>query len=444
MKIKDILELSDHDKKFFDDTEHTILDTIKVGNFEASLIKHNPSGIIQIGLTSNDNDFTNPESQIKRNDVNPESISSWRKIAKRILMWSEKYDNIKVGSYDSLKTRKYHNILHRILPNISGVKNYGPFCFFEILKPMNENVLDRLINEQLDLIKSEKLNLINECTIAAVKLDDGVVIAKNRDRGYKAKMEVVHEIVDNVEMVYWRDTETDWSEGLNEFGVGIVNSSLLVRQDEEESDKVMKGKKVKTSYDGDKIRHALKQKTLKDTIKSIISYSGEDTKDVGVKGETIVGSSKNVYIVELTSKDTPVVTKMGDEKVEVRTNHGISHTVAGYTHGIKKKSSHMRMHYAKEHLKDVETDQDVINRMKEQYDKNKFFNPYRLKNQYNMSTVGQIMMNLNKKEVTVRMDNKMGEFKGIVNKLPKNYTPKIKIKIESERTHDEKGNKLPT
>jgi hypothetical protein len=104
----------------------------------------------------------------------------------------------------------------------------------------------------------------------------------------------------------------------------------------------------------------------------------------------------------------------------------------------------MRMKYAKEHLKDVTTDQEVIDRMKEQYDKNKFFNPYRMKNQYNMSTVGQIMMNLEKKEVTIRMDNKMGKFEGIDNRLPKNYTPKIKIKIENERTHDKKGKKLPT
>jgi len=408
--------------------------------------------IYEVSLTSNESDFTTYDSQIKRpTEQNPKDIiNSTRKLIHQLKIWINKYGQLVVGSLNKKRTFKYHKLLMDYGFKVGEISYSEPeegfpeSWNFEILKPMNENILDRLIKEQLELIKSEKLDLINECTVAAVKLDDGIVLAKNRDRGYKAKMEVVHEIVDNVEMVYWRDIETDWSEGLNEFGIGIVNSSLLVRQDEKESDKVMKGKKSKTSYDGDKIRTALKQKTLKDTIKSVISYSGEDKKDVGIKGETIVGSPKNVYIVELTSKDTPVITKMGDEKVEVRTNHGITHTVAGYTHGIKKKSSHMRMHYAKEHLKDVETDQDVINRMKEQYDKNKFFNPYRLKNQYNMSTVGQIMMNLDKKEVTIRMDNEMGEFKGIVNKLPKNYTPKIKIKIENERTHDEKGNKLPT
>ena len=96
------------------------------------------------------------------------------------------------------------------------------------------------------LVKSDNTihDTIQECTIAAVRLNDGNVIAKNRDRGYRAKMEIVHEIVDGVEMVYWRDVETDWSEGMNEYGIGIVNSSLLVRQDEKESNKVFKSKKV--------------------------------------------------------------------------------------------------------------------------------------------------------------------------------------------------------
>jgi ribosomal protein S25 len=318
--------------------------------------------------------------------------------------------------------------------------------------------IKEIILEQLELYKESKLDIIEECTIAAVRLDDGVVLAKNRDRGYVAKMQVVHEIVDGVEMVYWRDIDTDWSEGMNEYGFGIVNSSLLVRQDEKEGDKVNKKqskgdeklsndateKKVNAS-DGAKLRKALTYTKMRDIIKSIISYDGGDKKKVGVKGETFVASPRNIFVIEMTSKDSPIIHKFGkNEKVDVRTNHGISHEQAGYTHGIKKKSSHMRMKYAKEHLKDVTTDQEVIDRMKEQYDKNKFFNPYRMKNQYNMSTVGQIMMNLEKKEITVRMDNEMGKFEGIDNRLPKNYTPKIKIKIEGERTHNDKGKKLPT
>jgi hypothetical protein len=304
------------------------------------------------------------------------------------------------------------------------------------------------ISEMMGII-SEKLELINECTIVGIKLDDGIVLAKNRDRGYEANVEIVHKLIDGVEIVYWRDIDTDWSEGMNEYGIGIVNSSLMVVQDEKEGDKVKKEKKEKTgkkkfAADGEKIRKALTYKTLPKVVKSIISFVGKDKKDVGLKGETIVSDNKNIYVVELTRKHTPIIKKLKDEsKLIVRTNHGIYQKSAGYTSGDKRKSSVSRMKLAKEHLKDVKTDQEIIDRLKEKYKKDPFLNPYRTKNMYNMWTTGQIMMNLEKKIVTVRMDNKMGNFLGIKNELPEGYEPKIKIKVESEKTH-KYGKKLPS
>lgn len=296
---------------------------------------------------------------------------------------------------------------------------------------------------------------ILECTIAGVRIDDGIVLAKNRDRGYKANVEIIHELIDDVEVVYWRDVDTDWSEGMNEYGIGIVNSSLLVVEDEKEGKGVekerKKGDKTKDrpakkrfAADGGKIREALTYKTLPRVIKSIVSYTGEDKKDIGLKGETIVSDNKNIYVVEMTRKHAPIIKKLKkDSKLVVRTNHGIYQKGAGYTKGKKRESSVMRMELAKKHLEDVKSDKEVIDKLKEKYKKNPFLNPYRTKNMYHMHTTGQIMMNLEKKEVTVRMDNEMGEFKGIKNKLPKGYEPKIKIKVEGEKTHS-KGKKLPT
>lgn len=125
---------------------------VTAGDYEVLLIKHNPTGTIQIGLTSKNNDFTSPESQLKKNDTNNDPISSWRKIGEKILEWSQEYPDIKVGSYNHLKTRKYHNILKKIIPNVSGIRNYGSFCFFEILNPMNENKINKLIEEQLKIL----------------------------------------------------------------------------------------------------------------------------------------------------------------------------------------------------------------------------------------------------------------------------------------------------
>jgi hypothetical protein len=296
---------------------------------------------------------------------------------------------------------------------------------------------------------------LNECVIAGVRLDDGIVLAKNRDRGYKASVEIIHELIDGVEVVYWRDVDTDWSEGMNEYGIGIVNSSLLVVEDEKEGKGVEKERKMsdktkdkpakkRFAADGGKIRKALSYKTLPKVVRSIVSFTGEDKKDVGLKGETIVSDNKNIYVVEMTRKHTPVIKKLKqDSKLVVRTNHGIYQKGAGYTKGEKRKSSVSRMELAKKHLEDVKTDKEVIDKLKQKYEKDPFLNPYRTKNMYHMQTTGQIMMNLEKKEVTVRMDNEMGEFKGIKNKLPKDYEPKIKIKVENEKTHL-KGKKLPS
>ena len=70
--------------------------------------------------------------------------------------------------------------------------------------------LKKTILEHLNSFKEQQKDLLNECTVAGVRLNDGIVLAKNRDRGYTAEMEIVHEIVDNVEILYWHDIETDW------------------------------------------------------------------------------------------------------------------------------------------------------------------------------------------------------------------------------------------
>ncbi len=93
---------------------------------------------------------------------------------------------------------------------------------------MNKSIV--ITESQLKTIISDVKvkDSLNECTVAGVRLSDGIVLAKNRDRGYTAEMEMVHEILDDVEIAYWHDVDTDWSEGINEFGIGIVNSSLHV------------------------------------------------------------------------------------------------------------------------------------------------------------------------------------------------------------------------
>jgi hypothetical protein len=301
----------------------------------------------------------------------------------------------------------------------------------------------------LKILKNINKERLSECTVAGVRLSDGIVLAKNRDRGYDAKMEIVHEVLDNVEMVYWHDVDTDWSEGMNEFGIGIVNSSLMVHDDEKEGDKVErkreekadnkeKGKNPKHATDGAKIRQVLTQKNIRDAIKVLISTRGDGSSEFkGVSGESIISDGKNIYVIEHSSVDAPIIRKLKeDKKVIVRTNHGIYHKHLGYQSGPKERSSHSRLELAKENLQDAETDQDVIDLMKKKYKDDPFLNPYRTDNKFKMQTVGQIMMNCENKTITVRMDEEHGKLETVENLLPKGYEPKIKINIEGKGNTD--------
>jgi hypothetical protein len=112
--------------------------------------------------------------------------------------------------------------------------------------------------------------LLKECIIVSKKFGNDMVLAKNRDRAYKPLIEIVHTFINEVEVVYLHDITTDWSEGMNEYGIGIVNSALMVGFDEKEKQLVAKtGKK---SQDGLRIRYALGQKKLKDAVKSVVLY----------------------------------------------------------------------------------------------------------------------------------------------------------------------------
>jgi hypothetical protein len=269
--------------------------------------------------------------------------------------------------------------------------------------------------------------LLNECVIAGLKVGDDMILAKNRDRKYDPKVQIVHELLNGVEVVYWYDVITDWSEGMNEYGIGIVDSSLLVKADEAEGKGDKHAKGALKSKDGYIIRIALENKKLSETVKDLIYHPGRDPKDRGVKGETIVANPNHAFVIEHTSKHLPVIRKIKDGAVAVRTNHGIVYKDVGYTEGEPRKSSISRMKISKAALKAVTDPDQVLPALSKQYTKDPFLNPYRRENKQGMHTTGQIMMNLTKLEVHVILDDKHAEFEGYENKLPKGYEPRIKV-----------------
>ena len=277
--------------------------------------------------------------------------------------------------------------------------------------------------------------MINECTIAHTVVDDKIILAKNRDRSYTTNVKVVRELINDVEMVYIVDEDTDWSEGMNNYGTAVINSALMVNADEKE--KKLAKKKGKPSEDGKKIRRALMFRKASESIMSIVNFKGDDKRDVGVKGHTFVATPKYTYSIEMTSEHEPVIKKLNRNHNHVRTNHGYDYKDSGYTSGLNKKSSKLRWKYAQDMLSRVKTPNDVFNGLSAYYAKNMRNNPYRNVDMVTgptkkdiLSTTGQLMMNVTDLEFTLRMDKDKSKFFGIDDRTPDSYEPKIKIKVE--------------
>lgn len=259
------------------------------------------------------------------------------------------------------------------------------------------------------------------CIIVNKKLGNTIVLAKNRDRAYKPSLEVVHTIINGVEVAYLRDTITDWSEGLNEFGIGIVNTALMVGYDENEKKIVKKG--GKPSKDGNKIRKALSQKTISDAIRSTVTFAG------GVKGHTFVSNSEKMVSIETTSKHMPKYELHHTIEPTVRTNHGHLHYGAGYTEGPDYLSSKIRKISAEKAIKRTNKVEDVLPNLRKKF--------YKYKSNLNMKrdtdkmfTSSQLLLNLTDKELHLNyFKDRVEGFEGVKTLLPKGYTPKIKIKV---------------
>ena len=257
------------------------------------------------------------------------------------------------------------------------------------------------------------------CIIVSKSVNGSRILAKNRDRAYKPSLEIIHTIIDGVEVVYLRDTITDWSEGMNEYGVGLVNTALMVGYDENEKKIVKKG--GKPSKDGKKIRRALSQKNIRDVVESAITYEG------GIKGHTFISTPNKMISIETTSKHNPKFELHTNDAV--RTNHGHLHYNAGYTKGRDYLSSKLRKISAEKLIKSAKSVDDILPLMRKKlykYDSN--LNMLRDTNK--MFTSSQVLMDLTNKVFKLAYrENNVEEFVGVKRILPKGYNPKIKIVV---------------
>jgi hypothetical protein len=263
------------------------------------------------------------------------------------------------------------------------------------------------------------------CVIAAKYLDDyGWVGIKARDRNYMTTIDIKQDSREGVEALYIFDSVTAYSEGINEYGVCIINAATSVKNDESEAAVARRYRKAKEKQngtfrapDGIKIRHALRYETPKEAAEYLAS--------VHFQGNTLCFNQKECYILECTHKKEDVeyhknmseldpehewkdldyeytIQKIDKKDYIVRTNHGNFLTWAGYQkdsddeNQIKsRKSSEARHDVTIKNLKNVTTPDEMLDALCDLSNDDPQLNPIRLgdyQSRKKLKTTGILLM----------------------------------------------------
>ena len=261
------------------------------------------------------------------------------------------------------------------------------------------------------------MNNKKACIVGAGEYSGVNCLVKVRDRNYVPAVRIIRDIIDGVEVAYLHDIDTDWSEGINEYGIGVVSSALMVIEDETV-------KKERTNApDGVKIRKMLTKTTLGGAVSEGVR--------VGVTGHTLISTKSGIIGIEQDG-DKPeilVLDSASGAKI-VRTNHGELIPEAGYTKGPDLKSSLSRRRQAERWLNQAKTVDDLApsitrRRLKDRtHPHNMIRNIEGAMMSSNLTVVDSTNVCLKMYLIPGRVD-----FCGIVNRLPKGYRPKIKLEF---------------
>ena len=284
------------------------------------------------------------------------------------------------------------------------------------------------------------------CVIVYTEINGKQILAKNRDRTYKPEIEIVHEIVNGIEVAYIRDKYTGWIEGMNENGVGLVNSTLSLSDGKILLKKNIKGtqRKVKESIKKNNVMYkALINKHIDKNFYDIIKHTN---KKYVLEGHTLLFHKNHVVHIENNKENHFIVEKVN--KTSVFANHGIRLKDEGYIEATTRRSTFLRRKIIQDEfnntkVKSIEDLTDILNRNYSNI--NPRFHPYRdkyytiKKNKISprkkfVSTTGQLVLNMTDKEFNFYTDIHNAKNVTYVNKLAKDYAPKIRINIhETEK-----------
>lgn len=294
------------------------------------------------------------------------------------------------------------------------------FAYFVTGRDMSRDQIERF---KAFLAKKDRTRLArtkNACIIAAGVWDGKRSLLKNRDRNYTPKVRLVRDIINGIEVLYMEDEVTGWCEGMNEYGLGVVNSALAVGRDEKEKKFVeTMGKKPK---DGERILAALGCKTIDGALEKIKTHEG------GLDGHTFISTPDEVVTLEQTVEHECKVTRLKGKGLHVRTNHGIVYEDAGYTEGEDKESSFERLDQAMKVLRESDGPEDLAKDLMQHRKKDRE-HPNNMVRDAELYTTSQMVLNLSSLELLLYIIRGKSEFKGMEDRLPKGRKPKIKFHV---------------
>jgi hypothetical protein len=270
------------------------------------------------------------------------------------------------------------------------------------------------------------------CVILYTEINGKKILVKNRDRAYKPKVKIIHEIVNGIEVAYLKDESTGWIEGMNANGTGILNSTLSSHDSKEPSKKLKKK--------GNVIYNSLINNKSNRNFYDIINNA---QKDYILEGHTLLCHDNDIYHIENTLKNNFVAERI--DKPSVYSNYGIRIKDAGYTKCIKGLSTFLRADITRNQLRKnkIKSEDDLINLLNTNYiNIDPRFHPYRDKHytikkvrgldpkKVKISTTGQILLNMTDKEFMYYTDVNQSKKIEYINKLPRDYLPNIRIIIK--------------
>jgi len=234
----------------------------------------------------------------------------------------------------------------------------------------------------------------------------GWIAIKNRDRNYIPEISFKKKITDGLEILYFWDDITQYCEGFNSAGVGILSASLMVLDDEKE---IEKRSKV-PSKDGSKIKAALKEPNVKLAAARLIKSK--------LTGNTLVFDKDHMILIEgawekggyAEEKYMYKANYIDKNKIVVRTNHGIWLPEAGYqrkkddeAQTMSRVSSESRRLIAQTVAESAETPEEILDGITKDFTHDGQLNALRTTTEKKkMRTTSQILIIPKEKTMYVR------------------------------------------